>query len=189
MVNEQPSERLISADTIIGIHEMLVEWFAGDEDPIGPPGVKNRNLIESAAGRPFQSVGGSPAYSTIFEQSAALFHSLINNHGFHNGNKRIALVCAQVLLNQNGLWIDKPTDDELFDFTKDAAAHELVKDRVDEVPYISEWFDSQTRKAVKGEHPRKFSALKAALERFGYTVDPPEGSFVNIYKDGVVVER
>jgi len=189
MVNEQPSDQLISADTIIGIHEVLVDWFADDDDPISPSGVKDRNLVESAAGRPFQSVGGAPAYTTIFDQSAALFHSLINNHAFHNGNKRVALVCAQVLLNQNGLWIDKPTDDELFVFTKQAAAHELVENRVDEVPYISEWFDSQTRKAVKGEHPLKFGALKAALERFGYTIESPEGKLLNIYKDGVVVER
>lgn len=189
MVNEQPSDRLIGADTIIGIHDVLLKWFADSDDPISPSGVKDRNLVESAAGRPFQSVGGSPAYTTIFDQSAALFHSLINNHAFHNGNKRVALVCAQVLLNENGLWLDKPTDDELFLFTKEAAAHELVENRADEVAYISEWFDSQTRKAFKGEHPLKFGALKAALERFDYTIDPPEGSFLNIYKDGVVKLR
>ena len=189
MVNEQPSDQMISADTIIGIHNILVEWFADAEDPISPPGVKDLGLIESAAGRPFQTVGGAPAYSSIFSQSAALFHSLINNHGFHNGNKRIALVCGQVLLNQNGLWMERPSDDELFLFAKNAAAHELTEDRASEVEYISEWFDSQTRKVVKGEHPLKYGALKSALERFGYTIDPPEGTLLNIYKDGLVVER
>jgi death-on-curing family protein len=51
-------------------------------------------------------VGGKEAYPTTFNKTAALFHSLINNHPFHNGNKRVALVSAQVFLDQEGWWID-----------------------------------------------------------------------------------
>ena len=189
MVNEQPSSEMVEAGTIIGIHEILVAWFGLSDDPISPSGVKDRGLVESAAARPFQSVGGSPAYDTIFDQAAALFHSLINNHAFYNGNKRVALVSAQVLLDQNGLWLDRPTDDELFEFTRRAAAHELTENRVDELRYISEWFENQTRKASKGERPLKYGALKDALERFGFEIDPPDGTYLNIYKGGIFIER
>ena len=42
--------------------------------------------IESALGRPFHSADGQDVYPTIIEKAAALFHSLIANHPFHNGN-------------------------------------------------------------------------------------------------------
>jgi len=179
----------ITADEVMEIHEILVDWFLEENDPISPPGLRDRGLLESAVARPFQTTGGRDAYDGPFSKAAALFHSLINNHAFHNGNKRVALVSAQVLLNQVGLWIEKSSDEEMYEFTRQAAAHELCKARTDEVAAISHWFEENCRKAMRGEHPLKYSALKEALERFGYEIDPPEGNLLNIYKDSVIVER
>jgi death-on-curing protein len=180
---------LITAEVIVGIHEILVDWFAESEDPISPPGVKDVALIESAAGRPYQTVGQMPAYPTVYLQAASLFHSVINNHAFYNGNKRVALVSAQVMLMQHGLWIDRPSDDELFEFTRAAAAHELTAIRSDETQFIADWFERNTRRTVRGEHPMKFGALKEALRRCGFDLGPPEGEFVWVYKDGRQIER
>jgi death on curing protein len=78
----------LAVHDIEAIHNILVEWFANTEDPVSPPGVRDRPLLESAAARPDHTVGQKPAYTDEFERAAALFHSLINNHPFHNGNKR-----------------------------------------------------------------------------------------------------
>jgi death on curing protein len=179
----------LSIEEVLEIHEVLEDWFAQSNDPISPPGVKDKQLLESAVARPLQTVDKKDAYETIYDKAAALFHSLVNNHAFHNGNKRVALVAAQVLLAQDGYWLEHPSDDEMFEFARAAAAHELTDDRNDEVKYISQWFETNSRKAIKGEHPLKYGELKQNLKRFGFEIDPPEGELLNIYKDGVWVEK
>lgn len=172
------------------IHDILVEWFANTEDPISPPGVRDKALLESAAARPHQTVGQKPAYADEFEKAAALFHSLINNHPFHNGNKRVALVSVQVVLAEDGYWLEEATDEEMYEFARQAASHELTEKREDEIKAISEWLRNASRKTLKGEHPLKFGALRQNLKKFGYEIDEPgAGNLLNVYKDGKIVER
>lgn len=186
-----PKEYIVplSADEIVEIHETLADWFASSEDPISPVGVRDRGLLESAAARPDQTVEGREAYKTLFSKAAALFHSLVNNHPFYNGNKRVALVAAQVALAQQNYWLEDSSDEEMFEFTRKAAAHELTENRADEIDYMTEWFDANCRKAIRGEHPLKYTDLKHHLRRFGYEMDGPDSEFIQIYKDGRPVER
>ncbi|MGL4262193.1 MAG: type II toxin-antitoxin system death-on-curing family toxin [Afipia sp.] len=179
----------ISADEISDVHEILTDWFAASEDPISPPGVRDHQLLESASARPFQTVDGKDAYPTLFSKAGALFHSLINNHAFHNGNKRTALVSAQVLLASENYWLDHASDEEMFEFARKAAPHELTEERAQELDFIAEWLESNSRKILKGEHPLKFSELKEALGRFGFDLGSPDGHTVDILKDGARVER
>jgi death-on-curing protein len=180
---------MITVNDLIEIHEILVDWFESSEDPISPAGIKNKDLLESAAGRPGQTIDGKDAYKSSFEKAAALFHSLVNNHAFHNGNKRIALTAAQASLAQDSQWLDHSSDQEMFEFTRKAAAHELTADRADEMSYIAEWLEANSRKVIKGEHPLKYGELKQILARFGYSIDSPDGEFLGIYKDGERIER
>lgn len=180
---------MLTVENLIEIHEILVDWFEASEDPISPPGIKDTNLLESAAARPSQTIDGKDAYISVFDKTAALFHSLVNNHSFHNGNKRIALVAAQAALAQESQWLDHSSDDEMFEFTRKAAAHELTADRADELGFISEWLNANSRKAMKGEHPLKYGEFKQILQRFGYSIDPPDGELLWIYKDGEKIER
>jgi death-on-curing protein len=179
----------LSLSAVVQIHELLTEHFALTNDPVSPPGVRDQNLLESAVARPQQSVGGHDAYPSPFDKAAALFHSIINNHPFHNGNKRTALVSAHVALDQYGYWLNYSSDDEMFEFTRQAAAHELTENRDDEMKLITEWFHANSRKTVRGEHPMQFGALRQNLRKFGFEMDEPQGEFVNIYKNGVIVEK
>ena len=174
---------------VVEIHELLTERFANTVDPISPPGPRDMALLESAAARPYQSAGGKVAFETPFDKAAALFHSIINNHPFHNGNKRTALVCAQVLLDDDGYWLEACTDGEMYEFTRRVAAHQITELRGDDVPIISGWLESNSRKVQRGEHPLKFHALKHILKQFGFEMDEPEGELINVYQDGTVVER
>ena len=180
----------LEVDDIQGIHELLAERFADTDNPVSPPGVRDMPLLESAAARPYQTAGGRESYGTEFDKAAALFHSIINNHPFHNGNKRTALVCAQVLLDDGGYWIDACSDDEMYEFTRRAAAHELSGERRDEVQIISGWLESNSRRVQRGEHPLTFRALRHILKGFGLELDDPHrGNLLNVYRDGVAVER
>ncbi len=58
-------------------------------------------LIDAALMRPQTGY-----YSSLTEQAAALWESLAMNHGFIDGNKRVAFACAQVFLRMNGMTIN-----------------------------------------------------------------------------------
>jgi len=45
-------------------------------------------------------------YASIEEEAAALMESLGNNHGFLDGNKRIAFTASDVFLRRNGFYIE-----------------------------------------------------------------------------------
>ncbi len=176
----------MDATTIIFIHKHLTEFFADKEDPISPPGVKDMTTVESAAARPFSTVGGSDAYPTPFLKAAALFHSIAGNHSFHNGNKRAALLSTLYFLSEHGYWVDRCNDDEMYEFTRKTASHEIATDRNNEVPVIAAWLEGNSRRQQKGEKPMKLGALREALGRFGYELHDL-GKTLEVLQDGVVV--
>ena len=87
-----PSDRVqhLSVEEALGIHERLVERFGGI------PGVRDRGLLESALFRPQTGY-----YPDIAAMAAALFESLLMNHPFVDGNKRVAFFATDVFLRLN----------------------------------------------------------------------------------------
>jgi len=73
----------------------LIEMFGGRH------GVRDKGAVESAVFRP--QIG---YYNSLEEEAAALMESLGNNHGFIDGNKRIAFTAADVFLRRNGFFIN-----------------------------------------------------------------------------------
>ena len=157
-------------ETTIFIHEYLAEYFDKSEDPISPVGIKDQNLLESAIARPFSSVGGKDAFESDMDKASALFHGIINNHPFCNGNKRTALLATLYYLGENGFVVDKCNDDEMFEFTRQIAAHEIAENREDELSEISSWLSKNSRRHVKGEKPLKYDQLKSILQNFDFEV-------------------
>jgi len=78
----------------------LIELFGGFASP-QKHGVQDKGAIEAAVFRP--QIG---YYNSIEEEAAALMESLGNNHGFLDGNKRIAFTTADVFLRRNGFYLD-----------------------------------------------------------------------------------
>jgi death-on-curing protein len=60
--------------------------------------------------QPKVTVGGADVYPTLNEKAAALGYSLIRNHGFLDGNKRIAHAAMEVFLVMNEFEISAPVD-------------------------------------------------------------------------------
>lgn len=83
--------QFLSLDEVLVIHERLIGRFGG------PPGIRDPGLLESALYRP-----QSGYYADIAEMAAALFESLIKNHPFVDGNKRVAFFGTDVFLRLNG---------------------------------------------------------------------------------------
>jgi death-on-curing protein len=84
--------------TVAEVYRMqhrLIELFGGLQ------GVRDRGSVEAAVFRPQTGY-----YNSIEEESAALMASLGNNHGFLDGNKRIAFTASDVFLRRNGFYIE-----------------------------------------------------------------------------------
>src|SRR5207245_2652529 len=130
--------------------------------------------------------GSETKYPTPEMAAAALMHSIVHDHPFHNGNKRTALVSMLVLLDENGLMLDCP-EDELFKFVLLIAQHRVVPsgstslaDR--EVLAISDWINSRCRHVGKGERPLQWRRLKRILNEFdcSYELAQGVGSRLNV---------
>lgn len=68
--------------------------------------------LESALAQPHMTFGGKDLYPTLVEKAAALGSSLISNHPFVDGNKRIGHAAMEVFLFLNGYEIDAPVDEQ-----------------------------------------------------------------------------
>ncbi len=83
--------QFLSVDEAIAIHERLIERFGGTS------GIRDKGLLESALFRPQTGY-----YDDIAELAAALFESLMLNHAFVDGNKRVAFFVTDTFLRLNG---------------------------------------------------------------------------------------
>lgn len=88
-----PSERVLflTLEEVLAIHEALVDRFGGIR------GLRDPGLLESALYRPQTGY-----YADLAEMSAALMESLLMNHPFIDGNKRVAFFGTDVFLRLNG---------------------------------------------------------------------------------------
>jgi len=85
------SVRHLSLEEALEIHRRLIETFGG------PGGVRDLGLLESAL---FRARSGH--YADLAQMAAALFESLLMNHPFVDGNKRVAFFATDVFLRLNG---------------------------------------------------------------------------------------
>jgi death on curing protein len=125
--------KYLTVDEVIAIHNHFVKKFGGTL------GLRDDGLLESAVFRCQTSFGGNDLYATIFDKAAAIFHSLIFDHPFVDGNKRAAIMSAASLLVRNGHNF-VATDEELVAFP-------LAVERTrPDILEIAAWFKSHCRK-------------------------------------------
>lgn len=72
------------------LHEVLELSQMVMEQSGGAIGIRDLNALSSAVAQPRMSFGGQQLYPTLVEKASALGFSLIRNHTFIDGNKRIA---------------------------------------------------------------------------------------------------
>ena len=92
--------QFLTLEEILAIHESVIERFGGQ------PGIRDRGLLLSALYRPQTGY-----YNDLAEMGAALFESLIINHPFIDGKKRVAFFGTDVFFRLNGYQFKaKPND-------------------------------------------------------------------------------
>ena len=123
----------LTLDVILAIHDSMIEEYGGSF------GIRDLGLIQSALARPQASFGGEDLYPDIFDKASALFHSLIFNHAFVDGNKRTTLTSTARFLYINGYELNA-SHRELVDFPL------RVENKHLSIEEIAEWLGDNTRK-------------------------------------------
>ena len=88
--------RYLSLSEIIELHLRVVEASGGVQ------GIRDLGSLKSAVSQPRMTFSGSELYPTIGEKASALCYSLILNHPFLDGNKRVAHAALETMLVLNG---------------------------------------------------------------------------------------
>ncbi|MEB0286780.1 type II toxin-antitoxin system death-on-curing family toxin [Cryobacterium sp. 10I1] len=168
------------------IHAELEQDFLLTDDPIYPPGIRYEDLLESAVERQNAGYGGERKYTSLSATAAALLHSLVQNHPFHNGNKRTALVAMLVILDRNGVVLESNQDD-LFRWMVQVAAHDLLPSGLEydqkaerETYAISEWIQKNSRPIRRDERTVTWRTLQRILRGYGCEIRQVRGEKLEI---------
>ena len=98
--------RYLSLEEVVSLHAKVLAQSGGGV------GLRDRGALESALAQPEMTFGGEDLYPTVVEKAAALGHSLIQNHPFTDGNKRVGHAAMEVFLILNGYEIDATVEEQ-----------------------------------------------------------------------------
>ncbi len=153
-------------------------------------------LLESAVGRQHVGHGASLKYSDPVASAATLVYGVCNDHPFHNGNKRTALVSMLAHLDKNHLCLYETSQTDVYDLMLAIADHSLGlrvdprrpdkqpkrRDSDEEVEAIKDWLLRRAAKVTRGEKPITYRHLRQALARFGFEMENTDGNAIDIVR-------
>jgi len=89
-----------SKEKVLLLHKLIAQETGGSI------GVRDEALLESALESAFAGFGDKEFYPTKEEKGARLGYSLVSNHAFVDGNKRIGMYVMITFLEVNGIHMD-----------------------------------------------------------------------------------
>lgn len=114
-------------ENILEFHKMLEFSELPMEE-----GLRDKSLLESAIGAPFQTFAGEDLYLTLQEKAARLCFGIATNHPFVDGNKRTAVHAMELFLILNNFPI-RYDDDEM-----ERVVIDVANDKMD-VKALTQW--------------------------------------------------
>ncbi|MCP3682346.1 MAG: type II toxin-antitoxin system death-on-curing family toxin, partial [bacterium] len=91
--------RYLSIGEVLTLYQRIMDQSGGKI------GIQNLNALESSLAQPRMTFEGKDLYPTIADKAAIIGFSLIKNHPFTDGNKRIGHAAIEVFLLLNGFEI------------------------------------------------------------------------------------
>ena len=105
-------------DKVLLLHQLITQATGGSE------GVRDIGLLDSALESIYATFDGQELYPTKEEKAARLGYSLISNHAFVDGNKRIGVAALLLILRKNGVNLAY-TQEELIRLGLDMATNRI----------------------------------------------------------------
>ena len=115
-----PNPLYLTLDDVLYLHAEQLRLYGGAQ------GVRDEGIILSALLRPQTGY-----YGDLLEEAAALWESLAMNHGFIDGNKRVAFASLLVFLGMNGLQLTAEPDEVIAFIYQHLEAGTFRKDVLD----------------------------------------------------------
>lgn len=116
-------------------------------DTGGLAGLRDVGALEASVMQPQQTFEGKPLYSSLIDKAAALCYSLVLNHPFIDGNKRIAHAAMEAFLMLNGCEIHASVEEQ------EQLMLNLANGRVSREELIT-WLEQHVVPfAERGQHP------------------------------------
>ncbi len=98
--------RYLTLNEVLDLYQQVMEQSGG------AVGIRDLNALESAVAQPRMTFGGEELYPTVVEKASALGFSLVMNHPFVDGNKRIGHAAMETFLVLNGFEINASVDEQ-----------------------------------------------------------------------------
>lgn len=98
--------RHLSVSEVLRLHERIVAQTGGAQ------GLRDLGALQSALAQPTMTFGGDDLYPTLASKAAALAYSLVMNHPFLDGNKRVGHAAMEIFLVLNGYQLHADTDEQ-----------------------------------------------------------------------------
>ena len=96
---------ILSKKQVVKLHRKLLDKTGGLDE------VRDEGLLESALASAFHTFDGAELYPSTVAKISRIAFSLISNHPFVDGNKRIGTYVMLVLLELNNISVDFTDDD------------------------------------------------------------------------------
>ena len=97
--------RYLTLSEVLELHRRVIELTGGAD------GVRDLAGVQSAVVQPQMTFDGDELYPSLIDKAAALCFSLVMNHPFIDGNKRIGHAAMETFLILNGHELDADVDD------------------------------------------------------------------------------
>ena len=124
--------RYLTLGEVVDLHRRLLETTGG------APGIRDLGALDSAIAQPKATFGGVDLYPTLVEKAAALCFSLVRNHPFVDGNKRVGHAAMETFLVLNGAEIDASVDEH------ERLMLDLAAGQIDR-PQLTDWLRHHLR--------------------------------------------
>jgi death on curing protein len=116
--------RYVTLPEVVELHRRLLQATGG------APGIRDLGALEAAVAQPKAVFDSADLYSTLVEKAAALCFSLIQNHPFLDGNKRVGHAAMETFLVLNGAEVDARVEDQ------ERVILDLAAGRIDRIQLI-----------------------------------------------------
>lgn len=98
--------RYLTLKRVLYLHRLVIEQSGGSH------GLRDRGAMESAVAQPRMTFDQIDLYPTLAAKAAASGYSLIQNHPFLDGNKRVGHAAMETMLGLNGYEISAAIDEQ-----------------------------------------------------------------------------
>lgn len=172
----------LTCEDVLDAHYLICNHFLKLGEGIAGFGPKDFGLLSSAVSRQLSSAGGVFVYDDFWDIASSLIFGLINDHPFHDGNKRTAFLSSVFFMLQHN-YLPSADITQVEDFMVEIAEFRSKHDRHMRVDEIAPKFKSMFRKQDnRMSYLVTFNELQGLLGSHDCSLESPSGNFINVYK-------